>query len=207
MSSWLKASSPAFVISALALFVALGGTSLAAASYIDGSRIKSHTIAEAKLTTKAIKLLRGQRGLTGPPGPAGAQGPQGAQGAQGAKGSTGGVGPSDAYSTYVPSPVALGVGDKTVASLTLAAGSYAVIAKTTLYMPSMQGTGCELVDSVAGVIDRNNVSPVMYDTPALLAPLTTAGSMVTVQCGSNETDAQASYTHLVAIKVGSVTGT
>lgn len=204
MKHWLKAPSPSLVISSLALFVALGGTSLAAVSYIDGSRIKSHTIAEAKLTTKAIKLLRGQRGLKGPTGLAGAQG---VQGLQGAKGSTGGIGPSDAYSTYVSSPVALGVGFKTVASLTLGAGSYAVIAKTTLYMPSMQGTGCELVDTVAGLIDRNNVSPVMYDTPTLLGPLTTAGSTVTVQCGSNETDAQASYTHLVAIKLGSVTGT
>jgi hypothetical protein len=206
MKRWLKASSPALVIATLALFVALSGTSIAAVSYISGSQIKNHTIAETKLTSKAIKLLQGQRGLKGPTGPIGAQGPQGAQGVQGAKGSTGGIGPSDAYSTYVSTAVPLGTGFKTVASLTLAAGSYAVIANATLYMPSMQGTECRLIDSTAGLIDVNNVSPVMYDTPTLLAPVTTTGSTVTVQCGSNETDAQVTYAHLTAIKLGSVTG-
>jgi hypothetical protein len=50
---------PATVIAALALFVALGGGAAAYASgLISGSQIKNHSIAEKKLTKKAIKALR-----------------------------------------------------------------------------------------------------------------------------------------------------
>ncbi len=68
----------------LALFVALGGTSYAAATLINGSQIKPHTIAKNRLTNKAIKQLKGNRGP---------QGPQGAPGSQGARGATGPAGP------------------------------------------------------------------------------------------------------------------
>jgi hypothetical protein len=73
-------------IAMLALFLALGGTSFAAASLINGASIKAHTIAKSKLTNKAIKQLKGNRGRTGPAGPAGAQGSQGVQGVQGVPG-------------------------------------------------------------------------------------------------------------------------
>ena len=44
-------------IALLALFLALGGTTYAAGSLINGSQIQSHTIAKNKLTNKAIALI------------------------------------------------------------------------------------------------------------------------------------------------------
>lgn len=73
----------------LALFVALGGTSFAAATLINGSQIKPHTISENRLTNSAIAALHGARGARGAPGAPGAQGPAGPQGAQGAAGAAG----------------------------------------------------------------------------------------------------------------------
>lgn len=92
---------PATIIAAVALFVGLGGGTVAYASgLISGSQIKNHSIAEKKLTRKAIKSLRGQRGPQGPKGDTGATGPQGPTGAtgatgpQGPKGDTGATGPA-----------------------------------------------------------------------------------------------------------------
>jgi hypothetical protein len=74
-------------IALLALFLVLGGTSFAAATLINGSQIKKHSIAKNRLTNKAIKQLKGNRG------------PQGAQGAQGAQGPTGAQGPAGSPDT------------------------------------------------------------------------------------------------------------
>lgn len=76
----LRAPSPAFVISLVALFLALGGTSLAATSYIQGKHIKPHSIPKNRLTSQAIKGLKGDRGLTGPRGAIGPQGTAGPKG-------------------------------------------------------------------------------------------------------------------------------
>jgi hypothetical protein len=71
-------------VALLALFLALGGTSFAAASYVSGSQIKPHSIPKNRLTNKAIKSLKGNLGPQGRQGPTGPQGQQGAQGANGA---------------------------------------------------------------------------------------------------------------------------
>lgn len=73
----------------VALLFALTGTSYAAATLINGSQIKPHTIAKDRLTNQAIKQLRGNRGAQGtqgPQGPTGARGPTGQQGIQGIQG-------------------------------------------------------------------------------------------------------------------------
>jgi hypothetical protein len=65
----------------LALFVAMGGTSLAASRYVISST--------KQINPKVIKKLKGNsgpRGLAGPQGPQGPLGPQGPQGGQGAVG-------------------------------------------------------------------------------------------------------------------------
>jgi len=88
----LRAPSPTFVVSVIALFVALGGTSLAAANLINGKLIKANSIPKNRLTKRAIQSLHGARGAQGPQGPKGAtglQGPQGAQGIQGIPGLAG----------------------------------------------------------------------------------------------------------------------
>ena len=81
-------------IALLALFLALGGTSFAAATLINGKQIKPHTIAKNRLTNTAIKQLRGNRGPQGAQGP---QGPKGATGAQGVQGVQGVPGTAVAY--------------------------------------------------------------------------------------------------------------
>jgi hypothetical protein len=84
------------VIALLALFLALGGTAFGAASLINGSQIKPHTIAKNRLTNAAIAQLKGNqgpRGAQGAQGTRGATGVQGAQGVQGVKGNQGPPGP------------------------------------------------------------------------------------------------------------------
>jgi hypothetical protein len=76
----------------LALFLALGGTSFAAARYIDGLQIKPGSIPKNRLTRSAIAELRGAKGPRGIAGPAGPQGPRGATGAQGPAGGQGAPG-------------------------------------------------------------------------------------------------------------------
>ena len=78
--------SPAMLVACTALAVALGGTSVAAVSYINGRQIKPHSIPKNRLTASAIKSLtgrrgaRGSRGVTGPRGVQGLNGPTGPQG-------------------------------------------------------------------------------------------------------------------------------
>jgi hypothetical protein len=67
----------------LALFVALGGTSLAASRYVINST--------GQINPKVLRKLEGRASgaRTGPTGPAGSQGPRGAEGAKGAQGARG----------------------------------------------------------------------------------------------------------------------
>ena len=58
----LRAPSPALVISLIALFVALGGTTAYASGLISGRQIVDHSIPARKLTIGAVYALRGQPG-------------------------------------------------------------------------------------------------------------------------------------------------
>ncbi len=77
----LRRPSPASAVALLALFLALGGSALAARHYLITST--------RQIKPSVLKELHGARGASGPQGPAGASGPQGAQGAQGARGEAG----------------------------------------------------------------------------------------------------------------------
>ena len=101
-------------IALLALFLALGGTSFAAANLINGSQIKPHTIAKNRLTGSAIRQLHGAKGAQGAPGPAGPQGIQGP------------IGPSDVY-THPDQSFAHSNTETVTASLS--AGTYVVFGK------------------------------------------------------------------------------
>lgn len=197
---------PATVIASLALFVALGGGAAFASGLISGTKIVNHSIAEKKLTAAAIKGLRGQRG------PAGAQGPTGASGAQGIpgpKGDTGATGPSSATSASFPAGTNFGTTSVTIASLALGAGSYLVTGNTTVIDGSAATAVCTLDDNIAGTIDTSSTSTDAATPRAslhLLAPLVTNGSTVKIDCVSSDPNDSAVLTHLVAIKVGSVSG-
>jgi hypothetical protein len=84
MKKRLKAPSPALVISLVALFVALGGTTYAAVSLPKNSvgtlQLKNGAVTRQKVnktTITALKGIQGPPGATGPQGPKGDQGPPG----------------------------------------------------------------------------------------------------------------------------------
>jgi hypothetical protein len=93
------------VVATLALFLAMGGSAIAASHYLITSprQIKPGAIALGNLSARAQRSLRaaaGPAGSAGPAGPAGAAGPPGPAGAAGANGLTGETGqrgPSEAW--------------------------------------------------------------------------------------------------------------
>ena len=88
--------SPSMIVAMLALFVAMGGTAIAASSaLITGKQIKNSSITGVDVKNKSLTpkdfrgSVRGPRGAAGVQGPQGAQGPQGSQGPQGVQGAAG----------------------------------------------------------------------------------------------------------------------
>ena len=179
--------------------------------------------AEKKLTKAAVSALHGRRGARGPAGPQGIPGPQGIQGIQGIQGMQGvhgtqgiqgPVGPSSASS--IENGYVYLSNSPYIASLSLPAGSYVVIGNTSIsnFSATRNPVVCSLRDgdTVASEIDRNFVTTDETTTPTaslhLVGVLTTDGSTVRIRCGSNDdANTYASFTHIVAIKVDSVTGT
>jgi hypothetical protein len=191
---------PATIVATIALFIALGGgMAIAAGGLISGSKIKNHSIPAKKLTSSAITAL------TGAPGP------------QGLPGETGLPGPSEAYTVRADNPVAIEAAGKTIATLTLGSGSYVLMANTSISDTAHpENTLCELLAPNKTSIDLSQVSTSNsggYPTRAsvnLMGWLTTAGGGdVTEWCISDDVlgSASASLSRIVAIKVGSVTGT
>lgn len=91
MKRRLRTPGPALVISLIALFVALGGTTYAATSLpknsVGTAQLKKGAVTKAKINKKTIKSLKGNRGPAGAQGATGAQGPAGPAGPAGAAGS------------------------------------------------------------------------------------------------------------------------
>ena len=97
------------VLSALALVVSLTGASAFAATQINGTSIKDHSIPVAKLTRAAITQLHGAKGDDGEPGAPGDAGLPGSPGSQGQPGAPGGFDPNKvAYVTGPTSTIAPG---------------------------------------------------------------------------------------------------
>jgi hypothetical protein len=110
-------------IAFLALFVALGGTSFAAANFINGKQIKPGSIPKNRLTNSAIRQLKGAKGAQGPPGQRGATGPQGIQGIQGIPGTPGANGVAKAYARVGPNGQLDAANSKGITSVTAAGTS------------------------------------------------------------------------------------
>jgi len=142
MNGRLRAPGPALVISLLALFVALGGTSLAAVNLINGRQIEPHSLPKNRLTQAAIKTLHGARG------------PKGARGVQGLKGDQGDPGPTAA--SYAYGYLNAGPYSSYTTLLSLAGGS------------DQYGPGKITVDFAARVLAEANIT--MYGYTASTVP-------------------------------------
>jgi hypothetical protein len=103
--------SPAMVVALLTLFVALGGSSYAAAQKllpkdsVGSAQVVNASLQKVDLSPRAVASLRGLRGPRGPQGAAGlrgATGPQGPKGDTGATGSQGPTGPQGATGPQGP---------------------------------------------------------------------------------------------------------
>jgi hypothetical protein len=180
---------PATIIASLALFVALGGgTALASglSDLISGKKIANHSIAVQKLTAGAINALRGHAYIAAP----------------------------DFQTGVTPLPV-----DKnwvTVKSLTLPAGSYVVFGKSQLKTSSAPDASCALdeeTSEIGKVIDEDFLGPPSsgssgHETLSLAATVHSRidSIKITLDCRSWQPNAAAYDANIVAIKVGSVTG-
>jgi hypothetical protein len=171
MKRRMRAPSPALVISVAALFVALGGTAMAAKGYIAGTHIRPHSIPKNRLTGGAIKSLRGAKG---------AHGAQGAQGAEGATGSQGPIGPSNGYFASAS--------NNTTVTLNLPAGAYLLAGISTFMNPNASGqdqAGCSLELMGQGTVTSTNGSATIPNSTGYgqitdqgVAHLTTAGEIL-----------------------------
>lgn len=157
-------------IGLLALFIALGGTSYAAAKLpknsVGSAQIRTGAVTQSKLQkslqTKLAKAgAAGPAGAPGPTGATGAQGPKGdtgPQGIQGVKGDTGAPGPTAAGVggiNLTVSPVGTPVASLSEASVTLAqAGKVLVLVQGTAAV-ACGGTPCSRV--IGATLDGTKV--------------------------------------------------
>jgi hypothetical protein len=115
----LSRPSPALIVAAIALFVAIGGGAWAATGSTKSARYARATNPKASIASRGPRGRRGPRGFSGPRGSTGAQGP---------------AGPSDGFVINVPQQQGLTAGSDTrIAQLSLnVGGSYIVTAATEL---------------------------------------------------------------------------
>ena len=128
-------------VGVLALFIALGGTSYAAAQLparsVGPKQLKANAVTSAKVRNSTLTPqdfapgvlsagARGPAGAAGPQGPAGPRGAAGARGAAGPRGATGARGPSDAYIAFFGDAdvAATAASPVVLAELELPAGAY-----------------------------------------------------------------------------------
>jgi hypothetical protein len=149
----LHKPSPATAIASLALFVALGGTAIAAKHYLINST--------RQINPKVLKKLRGAKGAVGAPGAQGKQGPQGVPGVVGGEGKQGPIGPSNAYTASNTGFTVLKFPEEpTLASVAVPAGSYVVSAKAQAINETTerQLVSCSLGNDVNEVADQSSAT-------------------------------------------------
>jgi hypothetical protein len=164
----------------LALFVALGGTSFAAATVITGKNVKNSSLTGADVKNSSLtggdvknKSLRpadfsgsvqGPAGPQGPKGDVGAKGDPGANGTDGAKGDQGDIGPrGPSNGQYITGGDFMNLDDTasgtTLATAGLSYGKFLITAKVNL---DNSGAGaatvdCRLLQSSGGNDDSASV--------------------------------------------------
>lgn len=207
--------SPATVLAGVAVFIALGGTSIAASGLINGKKIKpgtitakqikNKTITQSKLNPATVATLRGARGEQGPqgaPGPRGEPGPQGASGPKGEPGPASLPAAFEDESQVVEIPTNAGAVD--LAELTVPAGRYLVTAKAVLRTNDPADTSCWVMPDYDDFIDSSNWSaPGGYSSGTLaMTGISPPGTeILTLRCFTDDVAATALRNKLVAIPV------
>jgi len=208
-------ASPALLVGAVALLVALGGTAFATvAATLPRNSVGSPQVINQSLKRVDVAPLqapRGLRGLKGLAGPAGPAGPGGGAGAAGAAGAAGPIGPTDDYSRFVNGPITIPTSLTTIANLNVGqAGKYVLFAK--VYGSYVSGAGtlavtCRLV--AGGDFDESKLPVGVVTTQNALAlnvvhEYSSAGS-ADVQCKISSGVATANFVKISAIKVANLT--
>jgi hypothetical protein len=209
----LVRQSPSLIVAMLALFVAMGGTAIAAGNaLITGKQIANSSITGTDVKNKSLTAkdfkgsVRGARGARGPAGPQGAQGAQGPQGGQGPQGAQGPTGPSDGFYTATATGQAIStVGVTTVESLTLPPGNYLLWARANLQTNgnnvrchvAPSGTGADAIDHTAAGYEGT-----LSFSDAVSLP---SGGTVTFSCTAFVATSTAYQRVLEAVRVGTLT--
>ena len=210
-----------------ALFIALGGSSYAAAGLGRGSvtsqaiardAVTSSKVKDGSLLARDVKLgklpaasrLAGQDGAAGEAGPVG---PKGEPGAQGDRGDKGAPGLAEARSiVHDGNPVGIGSTPTTIASLDVEAGTYLVEAKAVVFTPGKNDAMvvCTLKAGSAKDGALTTVVPPASETLAthLLTTLPAAGQIV-LSCEKNAFNVAIGATdiRLTAVRLGEGTST
>src|SRR4051794_8648289 len=198
----LRTPSPAFVLSVIALFVALGGTTYAATSLpknsVGTAQLRTGAVTKKKINKKTITALKGNHGPQGP------KGDTGAQGIQGVKGDTGARGPSDAYTETTP-----------FSGFQVPPGPYVIIARVAgSGGPGLGSQSCHIqapADTIDTYLDHNTVSSsTSSGTTDVVNPLqaeATFTSTTTLQLGCATSSAGGTVSvdpQFTAIQVGAI---
>jgi hypothetical protein len=201
----------------LALFFALGGTSVAAVNAlpknsVGSPQIKNGSIQKVDISRGTVSSLRGLRGIQGPAGP---QGAAGATGAPGAPGTPGAIGPSNGREVFRDAAVTVDSSGTTIATMSnVEPGAYLVYAKTWLdVQPVSDASGyatCTLL--AGGDSDQSSVNMgglAQQVSRATLMTMVThtfaSPGTITLSCQKNLAAVTANWTKIVALKVGTET--
>jgi hypothetical protein len=208
---------------AKSVLVTLLAAGVAGAALAEAQPSTQRTKGGVKVAVAASK----NHGPRGPRGPRGNTGPQGPPGPQGPKGDPGPQGPAGPSNTYTNWTIQFGNGDTqlsntsstTVNSLTVPGGNYVVQARVALFVDPSSGpidfVQCQLVDGNGSTLDNsqetldgtNTVSPTgsYWAEVPLIAP-DYGGGKLSVQCQSQQGNAQVGDSHMEATRVGSLSG-
>ncbi|MCO5316534.1 MAG: hypothetical protein M9938_10305 [Solirubrobacterales bacterium] len=200
---------PATVIAGLALFVALGGTSIAATGLINGKQIKPGTVTAKQIRNRTITTAKlapaTVKGLRGRVGPTGATGQKGETGAAGVTGPAGPAALPAAFeneSDQLAIPANAGAVD--LAELSLPAGRYLITAKAVLKPAAPATTSCWVPADYGDFVDTSNWNangPGEAGTLALTGITPSGTTHVSLRCFTEDVASMTGRNKLVAIPV------
>lgn len=186
--------SPAVVVATVALFVALGGTSIAAVNALPRNsvgtiQLKQNAVTGAKVRNGSLLRADFKRGQI-PAGPRGVQGP---------------AGPSDAYARFLNGPIAIPAALTTLANLTIPqAGNYVISAKTYITATASGVATCRL--EAGADFDQSltyAAASIPFGLPFLVVHTFDAPGSVDLKCSATGS-LQANFLKISAIRVSTL---